>query len=107
MYVIIHRLAVSLTGLFAGDGIMDFQLTPESAGSAIAQADASLESLVFATIIKNRVNRGDVLASGARFIKNGDKFNIHQCFSATHFVALLQFPGLKGGWKLILLAMRE
>jgi DNA adenine methylase len=37
-----------------------------------AQADESLESLAFATIIKNRVNRGGILANGASFIKNGE-----------------------------------
>jgi DNA adenine methylase len=55
-----------------GDAIMGFQLTPESARNAIAQADESLESLAFATIIKNRVNRGGILANGASFIKNGE-----------------------------------
>jgi DNA adenine methylase len=40
-----------------GDAIMGFQLTPESARRAIAQADESLESRAFATIIKNRVHR--------------------------------------------------
>jgi hypothetical protein len=54
-----------------GDAIMGFQLTPESARSAITQADESLESLAFATIIKNRVNRGGILAKVAIFIKNG------------------------------------
>jgi DNA adenine methylase len=39
-----------------GDAIMGFQLTAESARRAIAQADESLESRAFATIIKNRVN---------------------------------------------------
>jgi DNA adenine methylase len=48
-----------------GDAIMGFQLTPESARSAIAQADESLEARAFAMIIKNRVNRGDILANGA------------------------------------------
>jgi DNA adenine methylase len=41
-------------------------------GELIAQADKSLESLAFATIIKNRVNRGGILANGASFIKNGE-----------------------------------
>jgi hypothetical protein len=50
MYTIIHHLAVSLTELFTSDAIMDFQRTPESARSAIAQADESLEFLAFATI---------------------------------------------------------
>jgi DNA adenine methylase len=55
-----------------GDAIMGFQLTPESARKAIDRADESLESLAFATIIKNRVNRGGILANGASFIKNGE-----------------------------------
>jgi hypothetical protein len=67
MYVIIHHLAVSLTELFTGDAIMDFQLTPESARRAIDQADESLESLAFATIIKNRVNRVGILAKSLIF----------------------------------------
>jgi DNA adenine methylase len=54
------------------DAIMNFQLTPESAKRAIEQASESLESRAFATIIKNRVNRGGILANGASFIKNGE-----------------------------------
>lgn len=52
--------------------IVLFQLTPESAREAIGKANDSLESLAFATIIKNRVNRGGILADGASFIKNGE-----------------------------------
>jgi DNA adenine methylase len=55
-----------------GDAITRFQLTPESARRAIDQASESLESHAFATIIKNRVNRGGILANGASFIKNGE-----------------------------------
>jgi DNA adenine methylase len=55
-----------------GYAIMGFQLTPESARRAIEQADESLESLALATIIKNRVNQGGILANGASFIKNGE-----------------------------------
>jgi DNA adenine methylase len=47
-------------------------LTPESVRSAIAQADESLDCRAFATIIKNRVNRGGILAKVASFIKNGE-----------------------------------
>ncbi|NJM76423.1 MAG: DNA adenine methylase [Acaryochloridaceae cyanobacterium RU_4_10] len=54
------------------DEIVSFQLTPESARAAIARADESLECRAFATIIKNRVNRGGILADGASFIKNGE-----------------------------------
>jgi hypothetical protein len=50
--------------------IFVLQQTIESARSAIAQSNESLESRAFATIIKNRVNRGGILANGASFIKN-------------------------------------
>jgi DNA adenine methylase len=55
-----------------GDAIINFQLTPESAQKAIDQASESLESCAFATIVKNRVNRGGILAHGASFIKHGE-----------------------------------
>jgi DNA adenine methylase len=55
-----------------GNAIMGVDLTPESARSAITQADEFLKSLAFATIIKNRVNRGGNLANGASLTKNGE-----------------------------------
>jgi DNA adenine methylase len=74
MYVIIHHTKVSLTELFTGGAIIGFQLTLESARRAIALANESLESLAFATIIKNRVNQGGILANGASFIKRWRKW---------------------------------
>jgi DNA adenine methylase len=41
-------------------------------GKSIAQSDESLEARAFATIIKNRVNRGGILAKVTSFIKNGE-----------------------------------
>jgi DNA adenine methylase len=54
------------------ESIVNFQLTAESAREAIDRANNSLEDRAFATIIKNRVNRGGILADGASFIKNGE-----------------------------------
>lgn len=56
-----------------------------SRNAAIAQADESWESRAFATIIKNRVNRGGILANGASFIKNGEngKGITSRCYPAT------------------------
>ncbi|NEO71463.1 hypothetical protein [Moorena sp. SIO3H5] len=51
--------------------IVNFNLTPQNAKQAIDSANESLESLAFATIVKNRVNRGGILADGASFMKNG------------------------------------
>ncbi len=52
--------------------IATFELTTESAREAIAQADQSLRQRAFATIVKNRVNRGGILADGASFVKQGE-----------------------------------
>lgn len=52
--------------------ITTFILTPESARHAIAQRENSLRDRAFATIVKNRVNRGGILAEGASFVKHGE-----------------------------------
>lgn len=52
--------------------IVEFELTPETARAAIDNAEESLEARAFATIVKNRVNRGGILADGASFIKRGE-----------------------------------
>ncbi|WP_448562568.1 DNA adenine methylase [Trichothermofontia sp.] len=54
------------------NAIRNFHLTPENARRAIEASDQSLKSLAFATIVKNRVNRGGILADGASFIKQGE-----------------------------------
>ncbi|MCO6453336.1 MAG: DNA adenine methylase [Caldilineales bacterium] len=54
------------------DKIATFELTPESARDAIARGAQSVEDLAFATIVKNRVNRGGILADGASFVKYGE-----------------------------------
>ncbi|UZQ53534.1 DNA adenine methylase [Trichothermofontia sichuanensis B231] len=54
------------------DAIRNFHLTPENARRAIETSDQSLRSLAFATIVKNRVNRGGILADAASFIRQGE-----------------------------------
>jgi DNA adenine methylase len=54
------------------DQIINFDLTAETAQVAIAKASQSLRDRAFATIVKNRVNRGGILAEGASFIKQGE-----------------------------------
>ncbi len=54
------------------DKIVSFDLTPERARAAIEQADKSTRDRAFATIVKNRVQRGGILAPGAGFIKTGE-----------------------------------
>lgn len=52
--------------------ILTFQLDKKSARAAIQAADHSLRDRAFATIVKNRVNRGGILAEGASFVKQGE-----------------------------------
>jgi DNA adenine methylase len=52
--------------------IVSFDLTVETAKSAIAQAHQSIRKRAFATIVKNRVQRGGILAEGASFVKHGE-----------------------------------
>lgn len=52
--------------------IINFKLTPESARSVLAAAPRSLRETAFQTIIKNRVNRGGILAPGAGMLKVGE-----------------------------------
>ena len=52
--------------------IITFELTAETAREAIEQAGQSLKARAFATIVKNRVNRGGILADGASFVKHGE-----------------------------------
>lgn len=52
--------------------IVTFDLSVESARAAIDRAGQSLKDRAFATIIKNRVNRGGILADGASFVKHGE-----------------------------------
>jgi len=54
------------------DQIINFDLTAENARSVIGKANQSLRERAFATIVKNRVNRGGILAEGASFIKSGE-----------------------------------
>lgn len=52
--------------------IMSYELTIETAKAAIANANQSVRDRAFATIVKNRVQRGGILAEGASFVKHGE-----------------------------------
>lgn len=68
----VWQVVTSDDALWLADRIMTFELTTESARQAIEQSDYSLRSKAFATIVKNRVNRGGILAEGASFVKQGE-----------------------------------
>ncbi len=52
--------------------IVSFDLTHESAKAVLAESPRSIRERAFQTIIKNRVNRGGILAPGAGMIKVGE-----------------------------------
>lgn len=52
--------------------IVNFNLTSETVEAVLSQTDVTLREKAFQTIIKNRVNRGGILAQGAGKLKHGD-----------------------------------
>lgn len=54
------------------DKISSFQPTPESVRNVLEASHTSVREKAFATIIRNRVNRGGILAPGAGLMKLGE-----------------------------------
>lgn len=52
--------------------IVNFDLTTENVEKALFQTDVSTQERAFQTIIRNRINRGGILAPGAGKVKNGE-----------------------------------
>ena len=59
-------------GEWLAERIVSFDLTHESAKTVLTQLPRSTRERAFQTIIKNRVNRGGILAPGAGMIKGGE-----------------------------------
>ena len=59
-------------GEWLAEQIVRFHLTPESAQTVLQQTPPSTRERAFQTILKNRVNRGGILAPGAGLIKVGE-----------------------------------
>lgn len=66
--------------ILAGDAeglarrILEFTMTPNTLNAALERAaeTPSMEEIAFATILRNRVNRGGILAAGAGRVKQGE-----------------------------------
>jgi DNA adenine methylase len=52
--------------------IADFDLTYENVEAFLTKKDLTLRERAFKTILRNRVNRGGILAPGAGLVKNGE-----------------------------------
>lgn len=59
-------------GTWLAHQILSFEMSPESVEALLSQEDISLRLLALKTIIKNRVNRGGILAAGAGKLKHGE-----------------------------------
>lgn len=53
--------------------IIKFEMTPDAVREILSNKPQSLKHKAFQTIVKNRVNRGGILAPGAGMIKQGEK----------------------------------
>ena len=73
-----HQVAAVWHTIINGDGvwlaerIANFDLTSETVEETLSEPACSLPDIAFQTILKNRVNRGGILAKGAGRIKNGE-----------------------------------
>jgi len=68
----VWRTILSPDAAWLGDTITSFHLTPESALAALTDDCQETRSAAFRTILKNRINRGGILAPGAGVIKYGE-----------------------------------
>lgn len=59
-------------GQWLARAIVSFDLTQENIETFLAKTDLTLQERALKTIIRNRINRGGILAQGAGRIKNGE-----------------------------------
>jgi DNA adenine methylase len=52
--------------------ILQFQMSPEAVASSLERKSNSLRDLAFATILRNRINHGGILAAGSGVLKYGE-----------------------------------
>lgn len=73
-----HEVAAVWQTIINGDGerladeIASFNLTAQSVQTSLAETGGTTTKVAFRTILKNRVNRGGILAPGAGLVKNGE-----------------------------------
>ncbi len=59
-------------GAWLGDRIAQFDLTLDAVRATLDESAPNRRAQAFQTLLKNRVNRGGILANGAGLIKNGE-----------------------------------
>src|SRR5439155_9954315 len=68
----VWRTILSGQGEWLAEEILSFKLTPASVRTVLSAPHHSLRERAFATILRNRVQRGGILAPGAGLMKNGE-----------------------------------
>jgi len=68
----VWRTILNGDAAWLADRITDFDLTPETAAAAMEDTGGGTRDIAFRTILKNRINRGGILAPGAGVIKHGE-----------------------------------
>lgn len=59
-------------GEWLADRIVEFEFSPETVERELDRTNLSIQEQAFQTILKNRVNRGGILAPGAGKVKHGE-----------------------------------
>ncbi len=59
-------------GEWLAERIVSFDLTPEATRASLAAIPQTTREVAFQTILKNRVNRGGIMAPGAGMVKTGE-----------------------------------
>jgi len=73
-----HQIAAVWKTILHGDGewladrIVEFDFSPETVEAELEKTDLPIQEQAFQTIVKNRVNRGGILAPGAGKVKHGE-----------------------------------
>ena len=68
----VWRTILNGDAVWLADRIADFDLTPATAAAELGDTRGGTREIAFRTILKNRINRGGILAPGAGVIKNGE-----------------------------------
>jgi len=68
----VWRAILGGEGRWLADRVVDFELTPESVRRALDSTPRSTKERAFQTLLRNRVQRGGILARGAGLMKNGE-----------------------------------
>ena len=83
--------------------IVDFELAPGNVRRALAGANGSRLDRAFATILRNRINRGGILAPGAGVVKQGENGRglLSRWYPATLRKRLLNIHSYRHGFRII------